>query len=91
MYKVISAIGVKLKMAEELRKHGGELTENMAESLIEAMIVRKTSHDDGTRVKLPDNVCEKYFTGMSAVQMAEVVLQALEAWFSGKEVAYVQR
>lgn len=93
VYKVISAMGVKLKpkMAEELRKHGGKLTENMTESLIEAMIVRKTSPDDGTRVKLPDNICEKYFTGMSAVQMAEVVSQALEAWFSGKEAAYVQR
>lgn len=93
VYKVISAMGVKLKpkMAEELRKHGGELTEDMTESLIEAMIVRNTSPDDGTRVKLPDNICEKYFTGMSAVQMAEVVSQALEAWFSGKEAAYVQR
>lgn len=93
VYKVISAMGVKLKpkMAEELRKHGGKLTENMTESLIEAMIVRKTSPDDGTRVKLPDNICEKYFTGMSAVQMAEVVSQALEAWFSGKEAAYVQQ
>lgn len=93
VYKVISAMGVKLKpkMAEELRKHGGELTENMTESLIEAMIVRKASCDDGTRVKLPDNICEKYFTGMNAVQMAEVVTQALEAWFAGKEAAYVQQ
>lgn len=93
VYKVISAMGVKLKpkMAEELRKHGGELTEDMTESLIEGMIVRKASCDDGTRVKLPDNICEKYFSGMNAVQMAEVVVQALEAWFTGKEAAYVQQ
>lgn len=93
VYKVISAMGVKLKpkMAEELRKYGGELTEDMTESLIEGMIVRKASCDDGTRVKLPDNICEKYFSGMNAVQMAEVVVQALEAWFTGKEAAYVQQ
>lgn len=93
VYKVISAMGVKLKpkMAEELRKHGGELTEAMTENLIEGMIVRKASCDEGTRVKLPDNICEKYFSGMNAVQMAEVVTQALEAWFTGKEAAYVQQ
>ena len=93
VYKVISAMGVKLKpkMAEELRKHGGELTETMTENLIEGMIVRKASCDEGTRVKLPDNICEKYFSGMNAVQMAEVVTQALEAWFTGKEAAYVQQ
>ena len=34
--------------------------------------------------RLPDSICEKYFSGMSTVQMAEVVAQALEAWFSGK-------
>ena len=93
VYKVISAMGVKLKpkMAEELRKHSGELTEELTESLIEAMTVRKPSPDDGTKVKVPDSICEKYFSGMSAVQMAEVVAQALEAWFSGKEAAYVQQ
>lgn len=93
VYKVISAMGVKLKpkMAEELRKHGGELTEDMTESLIEAMTVRKPSPDDGTRVKVPDSICEKYFSGMNTVQMAEVVAQALEAWFSRKEAAYVQQ
>lgn len=93
VYKVISAMGVKLKpkMAEELRKHGGELTEDMTENLIEAMTVRKPSPDDGTRVKVPDSICEKYFSGMNTVQMAEVVAQALEAWFFRKEAAYVQQ
>ena len=93
VYKVISAMRVELKpkMAEELRKHGVELTEDRTESVIEAMIVRKAFCDDGTRVRLPDNICEKYFSGMNDVQMAEVVAQALEAWFSGKEAPYVQQ
>ena len=42
-------------------------------------------------IKLSADVRRKYFAGMNAIQMSEVVEQALEAWFSGKEVAYVQQ
>lgn len=55
------------------------------------MIANKASADDGLRLKLPDSIRQKNFAGMSAIQMAEVVEQALEAWFFGKEVAYVQQ
>ena len=93
VYQAIDAMGVKLKpkMAEELRKHGGELDKNMVESLIGSMIVKKPSADEGVKVKLSDDIRQKYFAGMSVLQMEEVVEQALEAWFSGKEVAYVQQ
>ena len=39
VYKVIDAMGVKLrpKMAEELRKHSGKLTEELVESVIDSM------------------------------------------------------
>lgn len=43
------------------------------------------SADDGLRLQLPDSMRQKYFAGMSAIQMAVVVEQALEVWFSGKE------
>lgn len=93
VYKVIDAMGVKLrpKMAEELRKHSGKLTEELVESVIDSMSSGRASADDGLRVKLPDSVRQKYFVGMSAIQMAKVVEQALEAWFSGKGAAYVQQ
>ncbi|MGN1171302.1 MAG: hypothetical protein ACI4SZ_06570, partial [Lachnospiraceae bacterium] len=41
VYKVIEAMGVKLrpKMAEELRKHSGELTEELVESVIDRRIL----------------------------------------------------
>ena len=86
-------MGVKLrpKMAEELRKHSGKLTEELVESVIDSMSSGRASADDGLRVKLPDSVRQKYFVGMSAIQMAKVVEQALEAWFSGKGAAYVQQ
>lgn len=78
-------------MAEKLRKHSGELTEKLVESVIDSMSSSRASADDGLRLKLPDSMRQKYFAGMSAIQMAEVVEQALEAWFSGKEAAYVQQ
>ena len=92
VYKVIDTMGLKLKpkMAAELRKHSGELTERMVERLIEAMIVKKVSGNEGMRVILSEDIRQKYFSDMNAAQMAEVVEQALEAWFSGKEAAYVQ-
>ena len=92
VYKVIDAMALKLKpkMAAELRKHGGELTERMVERLIEAIIVKKVSGNEGMRVILSEDIWQKYFPDMNAAQMAEVVEQALEAWFSGKEAAYVQ-
>lgn len=92
VYKVIDAMGLKLKpkMAAELRKHSGELTERTVERLIEAMIVKKVSGNEGMRVILSEDIRQKYFSDMNAAQMAEVVEQALEAWFSGKEAACVQ-
>lgn len=62
-----------------------------AEAVYFFTLWQKPSPDDGTRVKVPDSICEKYFSGMNIVQMAEVVAQALEAWFSRKEAAYVQQ
>lgn len=92
VYRVIDAMGVKLKpkMAEELRKHGGELTEGIVERLLEAMIVKRSSVNVGMCVILSVDIRQKYFSDMNEAQMVEVVEQALEAWFSGKEVAYVQ-
>ena len=93
VYKVIDAMGVKLrpKMAEEIRKHSGELTEELVERVIDSMNSSRASAGDGLRLKLPDSMRQKYFAGMSAIQMAEVVEQALEAWLSGKEAASVQQ
>lgn len=62
VYKVIDTMGVKLKpkMADELRKHGGELTEDAVESLIDSMTVRNTSAGDGVKVVLSDSIRERY-------------------------------
>ena len=56
------------------------------------LVFIEVSRDDLDQIiQTLDDICEKYFSGMNAVQMAEVVVQALEAWFTGKEAAYVQQ
>ena len=40
-----SMLRIQGRWFEELRKHGGELTEELTESLIEAMTVRRPSSD----------------------------------------------
>ena len=86
VYKAIDAMGVKLKpkMAEELRKQAGELTEDAVEQIIGSTVVKKPAGKE-LKVKLPEDFLKKYFEGMDALQVADVVEQALEAWFSGRE------
>lgn len=86
VYKEIDAMGVKLKpkMAEELRKQAGELTEDAVEQMIGSMVVKKPAGKE-LKEKLPEDLLKKYFEGMDALQVAGVVEQALEAWFSGRE------
>lgn len=93
VYQVIDEMGVKLKpkMAEELRKYGGALDRDTVKGLIGSMTAKKPSVGESVQIKLSDHIRQKYFVGLSAAQMAEVVEQALEAWFLGKEDAYVQQ
>lgn len=77
VYKVIDEKGMKLKpkMAAELRKHTGELTEDAVEKLIGDMTEKKPSSGHWVNVKLPDDVCRKHFAGLSMAQITEVVEQ----------------
>lgn len=75
---------LKPKAAAALRKHGGELTE---EKIVET--IKKRSGNEGMNLKLPNSLCEKYFSDMESKEMASIVEQALEAWFSRKGAAYV--
>ena len=84
--------GLKLKpkAAAELRKHGGELTEEKIVEILDALSINKRSGNEGLNLKLPNSLCEKYFSGMESYEMTSIVEQALEAWFAGKGAAYVQ-
>ena len=86
VYEVIEAMGTRLKpnMAKQLREQGGKLTEEVVEQVIRSMIVKRTTND-GIQVRLSEEIREKYFEGMTAVQIADIVEKAVVAWFSGKD------
>jgi hypothetical protein len=92
IWKLLNRQGLKLKpkAAAELRKHGGELTEERIVEILDALSINKRSGNEGLNLKLPNSLCEKYFSGMESAEMASIVEQALDAWFSGKGAAYVQ-
>lgn len=75
---------IKPKTAEALRKNEGDLTEEKIAKILDAMSVKKRSGNEGVSLKLPNSICQKYFTGMAAAQMMEIVEKALEAWFAAK-------
>lgn len=88
---VMEALKIKLtpKITENLRGHDGNLDEKIVMKLISAAIEKKPSTDKVVKVELSAEIRKRYFDGMNADQMAKVVEQALEAWFSGKEAADV--
>lgn len=86
VWNLVQRQGLKLKpkMAAELRKIAGTLTEEKIGEIIGALSVKKEANA-GVNLKIPKSICKKYFDGMAPEQMASVVEQALAAWFS-KEV-----
>lgn len=90
VYEVIEAMGMRLKpkMAKRLRGQSGKLTEEVVEQVIRSMIVKKSTNER-IQVRLSEEIREKYFDGMTAVQIADIVEQAVIAWFSGKDGADV--
>ena len=75
---------VKPRMAAELRSHSENLTAESIAEIIDAVTVRQHSVNAGVSLRLPNTICEKYFSGMSTEQMAAVVEQALAAWYEEK-------
>ena len=75
---------IKPRTAEALRKNEGELTEEKIAEILDAMSVKRRSGNEGVSLKLPDSICQKYFSGMEAAQMTEIVEKALDAWFAAK-------
>ena len=65
-------------------------TEEKIVEILDALSINKRSGNEGLNLKLPNSLCEKYFSGMENAEMASIVEQALDAWFSGKGAAYVQ-
>lgn len=77
------------KMAKAIRAEVGKLTEEKLERILHP--VKGSVQRKPVTVKMPAEAEEKYFSGMKAQERTDLVMQALEAWFSGKEAADVQQ
>lgn len=88
--ETVAAQDVKVdeKTAKAVRAAAGELTERKLDEILHPAKV--PVQVKMVSVKIPAEAEEKYFSGLKAKDRADLVMQALEAWFAGKEVAYVQ-
>ena len=77
------------KMAKAIRAEAGKLTEEKLEGILHP--VKVSVQRKPVTVKMPAEAEEKYFSGMKAQERTELVMQALEAWFAGKEASDVQQ
>ena len=89
--ETVAAQGVKVdeKTAKAVRAAAGELTEGKLDEILHP--AKAPAQARMVSVKIPAEAEEKYFSGLKAKDRAELVMQALEAWFAGKEAAYVQQ
>lgn len=85
------AMGEKIsdKAAKVIRTVAGSLTEEKLEEILHP--VKTPASGKSVSVKISAEAEKKYFSGMKAKERTELVMQALDAWFAGKEAAYVQQ
>ena len=88
--ETVAAQDVKVdeKAAKAVRAVAGELTEEKLEEILHP--AKAPAQVKMVSVKIPAEAEEKYFSGLKAKDRADLVMQALEAWFAGKGAAYVQ-
>ena len=75
------------KAAKSIRAAAGELTEDKLEEILHPTKVSAPAKV--VSIKIPAEAEEKYFSGMKAKERTDLVMKALDAWYAGKEAAYV--
>ena len=78
---------VNEKAAKAIRAATGELTEDKLEEILHPPKASATAK--AVSIKIPAEAEEKYFSGMKAKERTDLVMKALDAWYAGKEAAYV--
>lgn len=88
--EAVAAQDVKVdeKTAKAVRAAAGDLTEGKLEEILHP--AKAPGLAKMVSVKIPAEAEEKYFSGLKAKDRSDLVMQALEAWFAGKEAAYIQ-
>ena len=71
-----------------IRAESGNITQKKIREIADSGASQKKK--DAVSIKLPMTVYQKYFADRKAKEATDIVEQALEAWFAGKEVAHVQ-
>ena len=78
-------VKISQKAVRELRERSGSMkNEDVADVMNPKAGALKT-----VSIKIPVETGEKYFSGKTAKERSEVVVMALEAWFSRREAACV--
>lgn len=73
------------KAARALREQSGALDADVLPDILNpSSAAAKTMS-----IKIPADAGERFFSGKTAKERSDVVVMALEAWFSGREAAYV--
>lgn len=80
-------VAVNEKAAKAIRAAAGELTEKKLEEILHP--VKASAPAKAVSIKIPAEAEEKYFSGMKAKERTDLVMKALDAWFTGKEAAHV--
>lgn len=75
------------KAAKSIRAAAGELTEDKLEEILHPTKISAPAKV--VSIKIPAEAEEKYFSGMKAKERTDLVMKALDAWYAGKEAAYV--
>lgn len=78
---------VNEKAAKAIRAATGELTEDKLEEILHPPKASATAK--AVSIKIPAEAEKKYFSGMKAKERTDLVMKALDAWYAGKEAAYV--
>lgn len=78
---------VNEEAAKAIRAVAGELTEDKLKKILHPPKVSVTAK--AVSIKIPAEAEEKYFSGMKAKERTDLVMKALDAWYAGKEAAYV--
>lgn len=84
---VMKDVRLDEKMAKSVRTAAGELTEEKLEVILHP--AKAPAQAKMVSLKIPAEAEEKYFSGLKAKDRADLVIQALEAWFAGKEATHV--
>lgn len=79
------------KAAKSIRAAAGELTEDKLEEILHPVRGSGSAPAKAVSIKIPAEAEKKYFSGMKAKERTNLVMKALDAWFAGKEAAYVQQ